>query len=1071
MKILFFSHYFPPEVGAPAARVYEHAKFWVRSGHSVTVVTGFPNHPTGIIPKEYRGKIILKESIEGINVLRTWLLASANKGFKKRSVSFLTSMLSSIIFSLSPKIEADVIIGSSPQLLTPLAAYIVSRIKKKPFVLEVRDLWPQVIVELELVKEGRIIKWLRKLELFLYKKADRIIVVSKSFKDYIVERGVEADKIDFIPNGVDLSLFNQEIDREKIRNKLGIQNKYVVLYGGNHGMAQGLDVAIKAAAILKEDKRYYFLLVGDGPEKEMLQEMAARLRLKNVEFIPTKPHNEIIEFYKAADVCLVPLKNLELLTKFIPSKIFEIMSCGKPVIAALAGEAQKIVEASGGGISVPPGEPNKLAEAIICLSKDKELANKLARSGKMFVSEHYNREMLAVKYVEVLREVVLKGEYLRQVKSDIKLSVVLINHNAKKHTANCISSIVEKTSKAHEIILVDNSSDKNLQDISQNFPFVKRVQNDKNHGFARSSNQGIKLASGKYIILLNNDTVLKNNALDIMVDFMENNIKVGVLTCKLYEGSENIQKNCRSFYSRSFDTLFGRASLITKIFPDNPISRRNILSNWDYNSAREVDWVSGACMMIRRELLENIGLLDENFHMYWEDTDFCKRAYYYFLKHHYKHPLHPMAGLTFLGMLLLIFIKTVNEIFATIFLSDHITQSRPSLWIINQCFHPDIDATAQIMTDLAEDLVDRGIRVTVITGRNNNSYGKRETYNGINIIRVGVLKLSKKILFFRYLNYISLFPSILFKSVFLRKPDYILVVSSPPFIFFLGSLLKTLRRSKLILNVQDLYPDVAVKLNLLKNPALIKVLEYFTRRLYQKAHKIICISENMRNRLIQKECPGEKIEVIHNWADRKLLHPLTKDGNSFVLKHKLSNKFVLQYAGNFGMVQEMDTILESANHLKSNQNILFILIGDGVQANKIRSFISENRLGNVMMIPYQKRELINFSLNACDVSFVTLKDSFQGAVVPSKVYSTMATGKPVLGVCPKGSEIEEIVDENKCGVVLQPGDFKGCAEKILYLYNNPEDRELMGKNALKGFLEKYERSIATRRYFEIISRI
>lgn len=294
------------------------------------------------------------------------------------------------------------------------------------------------------------------------------------------------------------------------------------------------------------------------------------------------------------------------------------------------------------------------------------------------------------------------------------LSVILVNHNAKEITANCIQSIYDKTkSISFEVVLVDNnSSDGSEAYIRSEFPQVRLLVNDVNKGFAAANNQGIKISKGKYIILLNNDTSLKNDAFDKMFNFMEKNGAVGALTCKLYEeDGQTVQRNCRSF-PLPWDTMFARASLFTKIFPRNQISRKNMYLDWDYNSAREVDWVSGAALMVRKEVISQVGLLDENFYMYWEDTDWCKRmhetgwkiyflseaeiihftgaggtrikgniyhnnrmiyhkhksAYYYFKKHHLKSWLHPMTLITYLGFIILAGLKTARNSIKMLFI-------------------------------------------------------------------------------------------------------------------------------------------------------------------------------------------------------------------------------------------------------------------------------------------------------------------------------------------------------------------------------------------------------------------
>jgi GT2 family glycosyltransferase len=284
------------------------------------------------------------------------------------------------------------------------------------------------------------------------------------------------------------------------------------------------------------------------------------------------------------------------------------------------------------------------------------------------------------------------------------LSIVLVNHNAREITADCIQSIYDKTKIPFEIILVDNnSSDGSTPYIKNKFPEVRLLENKSNRGFAAANNQGINISTGEYIILLNNDTGLKNNALDKMVEYIDKNPKIGILTCKLFNADGiTVQRNCRAFPT-PIGTMFGRASLFTKLFPNNPISKRNLLMNWDYKTVMEVDWVSGAALMAKKQVIDQVGLLDEKFYMYWEDTDFCKRArdagwqiwflpqgeiihftgkgggkrsfgltnntiyqmhksaYYYFRKHHLKSRLNPMTAVTFLGFIILTALKIAHN--------------------------------------------------------------------------------------------------------------------------------------------------------------------------------------------------------------------------------------------------------------------------------------------------------------------------------------------------------------------------------------------------------------------------
>lgn len=288
-----------------------------------------------------------------------------------------------------------------------------------------------------------------------------------------------------------------------------------------------------------------------------------------------------------------------------------------------------------------------------------------------------------------------------------KISIIIVNHNSEKYLLDCVGSIVKYGNPAQmEIIVVDNGSAvSGLGALKARFNDVIIIENKNNIGFASANNMAIRRASGEYLLLLNNDTLVFSDVIGALAEFANKYAKGGIIAPRIYEADgKTVQKNCRSFPQTPFDTMFGRASLLSKIFPNNPITKKTTLSEWDYNSPRQVDWVSGAAMMIRREVFDQIGLLDENFFMYWEDTDLCKRArdagwevwftpaaeiihftgkgggerplglrlytmyqmhrsaYYYFRKHFYKNPFHPMAILTFAGMVVLIGLKSVIEI-------------------------------------------------------------------------------------------------------------------------------------------------------------------------------------------------------------------------------------------------------------------------------------------------------------------------------------------------------------------------------------------------------------------------
>jgi lipopolysaccharide/colanic/teichoic acid biosynthesis glycosyltransferase len=405
MKVLFVSQYFPPEPGAPSARVYEHAKYWVRAGHDVTVLTGFPHYPTGRVPDSYRGKLYQWEKNDGIRVLRTWLYATPNKGFLNRIWSYISFGMTAVLLGSVKTGRFDLVIGTSPQMLGAAAAYLISFFKHRPFILEVRDLWPAILVELGIFKNRMVISVLESLEGFLYRRASKIIVVTEAFKTAISRRGIPPAKIELIPNGVDLDLFNPDHLGEGIRSRLGLIGKFVVLYLGNHGISQGLGSLLSAADLLRNEKDIFFLFVGDGTEKERLLEIRDKLGLENVAFIPIQPKQEVPKFYAAANVCIVPLRDVKLFSGFVPSKMFEIMGSGRPIIGSVAGEARDILERSGGAVCVASEDPKGLANAIIDLYKDPARCKGMGEQGYHFVKTYYSREVLAEKYIKGVQNI------------------------------------------------------------------------------------------------------------------------------------------------------------------------------------------------------------------------------------------------------------------------------------------------------------------------------------------------------------------------------------------------------------------------------------------------------------------------------------------------------------------------------------------------------------------------------------------------------------------------------------------------------------------------------------------
>ncbi len=410
MRILYVSQYFPPEMGAPSARVFELSRRWVKNGDKVTVLTGFPNHPTGIIPAEYRGYRFLEEEKEGIRVVRTYIFAAPNKGFFKRVLSYVSFMCSAIVQGTRKVGKQDLLIATSPQFFVGIAGLIISRLKGVPFVFEVRDLWPESIVQLGQLKNKTIIRFLEWIEMTLYRKAAHIVGVADSTVKILTERGVPAEKISIIKNGVDLELFTMRSDTEALKRKHGYQGKFIVSYIGTHGLSHALDKVLDAAELLRNEREILFLLVGEGAEKEHLKRKAASLNLKNVEFLDQIGKKQLPEYYALSDIVLVTLRDLPLFRSVIPSKIFEIMAMGRPIIISVDGESRKLVEQAQAGIFCQPENPQEMKEKILYLKTRPAQRLELGRNGRRFVEEHFDRNKLADRYQELLHNLMREGK-------------------------------------------------------------------------------------------------------------------------------------------------------------------------------------------------------------------------------------------------------------------------------------------------------------------------------------------------------------------------------------------------------------------------------------------------------------------------------------------------------------------------------------------------------------------------------------------------------------------------------------------------------------------------------------
>lgn len=401
MHILFLTHYFPPEVNAPASRTYENAKRWVRAGHQVTVITCAPNHPNGVLYPGYENKWRQWGEKDGVRVLRVKTYLSANKGVGNRSLNYFSYLLSAAAFCRKVK-GVDIVVSTSPQFFCGLSGYFVSRRHGCPWVVEIRDLWPESMHAVGAVRGRGLIGLLERVELFLYQKPDHIVALTGAFKRHMVGKGIPAGKIDVVTNGADLQQFSPRPKMNGFRERHGLNGKFVAAYVGTHGMAHALGTVLEAARRLEAHPEIHFLLVGDGAERENLLKRKEELGLKNVLMLPQQTKEQVPEILAASDVCMVLLRRTELFKTVIPSKIFEAMAMERPIILGVEGEARAIVEASGGGVFIEPENEGQLAETVLKMSREPAWAESLGRAGGEFVRAHYSRDRLAADYLEVL---------------------------------------------------------------------------------------------------------------------------------------------------------------------------------------------------------------------------------------------------------------------------------------------------------------------------------------------------------------------------------------------------------------------------------------------------------------------------------------------------------------------------------------------------------------------------------------------------------------------------------------------------------------------------------------------
>ena len=407
MKILFLTENFPPETNAAATRVHERACYWVRWGHSVTVVTCAPNFPHGVLFDGYSNRWHQTDIVDGIRVVRVKTFIAANRGVVLRSLDFLSFGATGLVAALF-ETRPDIVVATSPQLFAAVAGYGVGALRRLPFVFELGDLWPASIAALGAIRYSLPLNVLELVELFLYRRAAAIIALTAGIKDDLVTRGIPSGKVAVVRNGVDLLRYEPRVRDELLARKWDIRDEFIVGYVGTHGMAHALRNVLDAAELLVDSPDILFLLVGAGAERESLVADAARRGLNNIRFHEMQTKEMVPAVLSLCDVALAHLKNIPIFSGAIPSKIFEAMGMGIPILlAAPRGEASGLISGNG-GVWVPPENPWALADAIRTLRNDPLMRARLSAAG-LAAAPHHSRECHARDLLRVF-EMAAAGE-------------------------------------------------------------------------------------------------------------------------------------------------------------------------------------------------------------------------------------------------------------------------------------------------------------------------------------------------------------------------------------------------------------------------------------------------------------------------------------------------------------------------------------------------------------------------------------------------------------------------------------------------------------------------------------
>jgi glycosyltransferase involved in cell wall biosynthesis len=412
MRILVLSQYFPPDMGAPAGRFFDFAQHWVAGGHSVTVVTGLPHFPGGAIHEGYRGRLLLRERAGGVDVRRCWTLSWRGRG--GRAAAYASFLLSASLYVLFARLPCDCVVATSPPPTVGLPGLLAARRRRVPFVLDIRDIWPEAIVQSGRLRNPLVIRLFESLARALYRAAAAITAVTEGWRERLIEIGVPAEVIHVLPNGVDLAAFEAQAAGE-LPEALGALDPaaHWFTYAGILNTPQGLEVILEAAARMRERApehygKCQFVLVGEGPRGADLRSMASRSSLDRVVFLPRQPRSAVFALLKRSYAILVTLRPRKD-TSTVPSKLYESMASGRPVLYSAAGEGAATLVRAGGGTTCTPGDPDALCDAMLAYLRDGAAAERDGQRARAYVARHFDRGKLAAEFAALLETASAQG--------------------------------------------------------------------------------------------------------------------------------------------------------------------------------------------------------------------------------------------------------------------------------------------------------------------------------------------------------------------------------------------------------------------------------------------------------------------------------------------------------------------------------------------------------------------------------------------------------------------------------------------------------------------------------------